>query len=105
MAAKPSTFGQRLTALREKAGLSQYRLAQLSGISKQNMSQLESDKVKPGWETVQRLRVALGVTCEAFADPELEASVLTNVEPPGRPGRPTKNEPAEPVKPRSRRKK
>lgn len=63
---KRETFADRLRALREVAGISQYRLAKLSGLSKQAVSYLESGQYQPSWETVQALAKALGVTCEAF---------------------------------------
>jgi transcriptional regulator with XRE-family HTH domain len=81
---RTSDFAQRLRGLREKAGLSQYALAGLAGISKQAMNHLEAGRNEPGWETVQRLALALGVTCEAFVDPGLS---LPGVEP-ARMGRP-----------------
>ncbi len=56
----PATFADRLIALREAAGISQYRLAQLSGLTKQTVSRLEMGAAQPSWDTVQ----ALGVSCE-----------------------------------------
>jgi transcriptional regulator with XRE-family HTH domain len=65
------TFADRLTAMREAAGISQYRLAQLSGLTKQAISRLERGEGQPSWETVQALARGLGVTCEAFlTEPE-----------------------------------
>lgn len=84
-------FGQRLAELREGAGLTQYRLAQLAGLSKQAVSKLEKGDNQPNWETVQVLALALGVDCTAFAD---RAITLPPEQPPGHPGRPRKAEPA-----------
>jgi transcriptional regulator with XRE-family HTH domain len=64
-------FGERLQRLRERAGLSQYALARLAGLSKQAVSHLELGIREPGWETVQRLALALGASCEDFRDPGL----------------------------------
>ncbi len=75
MAKQRETFADRLTAIRVAAGFSQYRLAQLSGLSKQSVSVLEQGTSKPSWETVQSLAKALGVTCEAFA---IEGAPLPN---------------------------
>ncbi len=78
-------FAQLLTNLREKAGLSIYALAKRAGMTRQGLSLLESGQREPGWETVQRLAMALDVSCEAFTDPSLS---LPEIQPPGRPGRP-----------------
>ena len=59
--ASPSTFAKRLQTLREAAGVSQYKLAELSGLSKQALSQLEKGDREPSWETVQKLAKGLGV--------------------------------------------
>jgi transcriptional regulator with XRE-family HTH domain len=67
----PPFFATRLQALREKAGLSQYALAKLSGLSKQALSSLELGLREPNWNTVQRLAAALGVSCDDFMDPAL----------------------------------
>jgi DNA-binding XRE family transcriptional regulator len=64
---KRITFADRLRTARDAAGISQYRLAKLSGLSKQAVNLLESGQVpNPSWETVQALARALGVTTEAF---------------------------------------
>lgn len=60
------TFARKLKAIRKAADMSQYRLAQESGVSKQALSQLEKGSSQPSWETVQALCKALGVSCEAF---------------------------------------
>jgi transcriptional regulator with XRE-family HTH domain len=65
LAKKRDTFATRLTALREKAGITMYRLAQLTGISKQTIGNLERGAI-PSWDTVQLLAHALGVSCEVF---------------------------------------
>src|SRR5262245_25443307 len=66
VAKKRETFADRLQALREAAGISQYRLAQLSGITKQGISRLEMGETRPAWDTVQALARALGVSVEEF---------------------------------------
>jgi transcriptional regulator with XRE-family HTH domain len=99
---RQETFADRLTALREAAGVSQYRLAQLSGVTKQTVSRLEAGQVQPSWDTVQALARGLGVEVGAF---------VTNAGPPQdvpvrSPGRPPKaveaGPPAQPKKPRAR---
>ena len=49
--------------LRERAGLTQYRLAQLSGVEQTTISQLELGKVRdPRWSTISALAVVLNAT-------------------------------------------
>jgi transcriptional regulator with XRE-family HTH domain len=71
MADRGSSFATRLQRQREAAGLSQYALAKRSGLSKQALSNLEMGRREPSWDTVQRLAVALGVSCEVFTDPSI----------------------------------
>ena len=100
MAEGASGFADRLRQLREAAGLSQYALAKRSGLTKQAVSRLEMGTRDPAWETVQRLAMALGTDCRAFADPSIEIPDAA-VRPVGRP---KKEEPArEPEKPKRRR--
>ncbi len=72
MAKKPKqqTFAERLRAVREAADISQYRLSQLTGLSKQTISSLELGQYKPSWDTVQLIAAALGVSCEEFTVPQ-----------------------------------
>ncbi|MBP3956712.1 helix-turn-helix transcriptional regulator [Gemmata sp. G18] len=67
LVAEPNTFGDRLKALREKAKMTKYRLAQVSGVSQQTISQLEKPGGgDPSWETVKKLAHALGVSIDEF---------------------------------------
>src|SRR5437870_4807619 len=85
-------FADRLRSIRERAGISQYRLAQLSGITKQSLSRLELGETQPSWDTVQKLAIALGVDCQEFIDPSLRTPSKQS---PARPrGRPSKAAPA-----------
>jgi transcriptional regulator with XRE-family HTH domain len=90
-------FAERLREVRERAGVTQYRLAKLSGLTKQTVSRLELGLSQPAWDTVQLLAAALGVDCTAFA----EAVTLPESEP-GKRGRPRKEPP--PAGPRRKRK-
>jgi transcriptional regulator with XRE-family HTH domain len=83
--ARQQTFADRLRAAREKAGVTPYRLAQLSGITKQAISRLESGQSQPTWDTVQALARALGVSCEAFTTPPPAPAAAPPVKPRGRP--------------------
>ena len=62
----PPAFGQKLLALRERAGLSRYRLARLSGVSAPYLGELEAGTKQPGWLVACRLADALGVPVGAF---------------------------------------
>lgn len=70
--AEPTGFGERLKAVREAAGLTQDQLAERAGLYKFSIAKLEQGVREPTWATVQTLARALGVTCDAFTDPELQ---------------------------------
>jgi transcriptional regulator with XRE-family HTH domain len=55
-----------LKALRDKAGLTQAKLAQKAGLSAQAIAALEQGTRTPTWETVRRLAMALGVGEQEF---------------------------------------
>ena len=95
MAGKRNTFASRLAALREAADVSQYRLAELSGLSKQTISKLELGETAPSWETVQLLAKALGLSCEEFVTEDVQPPPPPPVKRPG---------PTGPHKPPKRRK-
>jgi transcriptional regulator with XRE-family HTH domain len=65
-------FGVRLKALREARELSQAALGKLCDpvMSYQDLARLERGERSPSWATVLRLAKALGVTPDAFTDPE-----------------------------------
>ena len=49
--------------LREQTGITQYRLAKLSGVEQTTISQLELGKVRdPRWSTISALATALNVS-------------------------------------------
>jgi transcriptional regulator with XRE-family HTH domain len=62
------TFGQRLRALRESAGLSVAQLAERIGSPRMTIHRLESGERLPGWEMVCRLAAALDVSTEKFRE-------------------------------------
>lgn len=64
--ATEATFGRRLRELREAAGVSVYRLAQLAGVTRQQLGRLESGARQPSWDTVCKLADALGASTEDF---------------------------------------
>lgn len=65
MPKQPDAFAARLALLMREAGLTAYRLSQLSGVSQQALSKLLAGS-KPSWPTVCRLADGLGVSTEAF---------------------------------------
>jgi transcriptional regulator with XRE-family HTH domain len=83
--ARKETFADRLRAARERAGITPYRLAQVSGITKQAISRLEAGNTQPTWETVQALARALGVSCEAFVTAPAGQPEPVQPKPRGRP--------------------
>jgi transcriptional regulator with XRE-family HTH domain len=90
MTTKHKAFADQLREVRERAGLSQYALAQKTGLTRQAVSQLELGQTEPTWVTVQLMVLAM----------EVEFSVLANLNlrlpdsPPLRPrGRPKKGSP------------
>ncbi len=60
------SFGAILKLLREKAGLSQRKLASRAGLAFQGISFLEKGLRQPSWATVRRLARVLGVSVVEF---------------------------------------
>lgn len=81
---KRDSFAWKLRELRTAKGLTKYRLAQLTGLSQQALSNLELDHNTPSFESVIRLAAALGVSTEAFVYP-LPPLVVPPVKTAGRP--------------------
>jgi len=55
--------------LRESAGLTQYRLAKLSGVEQTTVSQIELGKVRdPRWSTMAALAAVLNVSAAVVAN-------------------------------------
>jgi transcriptional regulator with XRE-family HTH domain len=64
------TFAEKLRELRGKAGLSEAKLAELSGVSFGAVHNYGLGIRKPTLAAAVKLARALGTTCEAFADCE-----------------------------------
>ncbi len=58
------TIGERIAALRKKAGLSQEKLAALIGVSRQAIGKWEADLSLPGIDNLQELAAVLQVSCD-----------------------------------------
>lgn len=53
-------IGNRIRELREQAGISQDRLAEMTGLYKQNISRIESGKYSTGIDIISKIAQALG---------------------------------------------
>jgi transcriptional regulator with XRE-family HTH domain len=74
--------------------MSQYRLAKLTGLTKQTVSRLEQGQSVPSWPTVQLIALALGVDTGALVDPSLQMVADKPAAPRGRPRKPAEPSPA-----------
>lgn len=63
---KTDTFAARLLALRERAGISRYRLARLSGVTAPHLLRLERGDQRPSLEVAQKIARGLGTTLAAW---------------------------------------
>ena len=54
-------IGKRIAELRKERGLSQFQLAQLTGIDSSNIGKIELGKYNPSLEILSRIGNALGV--------------------------------------------
>ena len=81
----PETFGAKVARLREERSLSRYALAKKTGITQAGLAKVEQDGTQPTWDTVQKLALALGVSCSEFVNPALALPVEQPPKPRGRP--------------------
>jgi transcriptional regulator with XRE-family HTH domain len=93
------TFAQKLRELRDAKGLSEARLAELSGVAFGALHFYALGRRKPSLAAAVKLAHALGVTCEAFADCDdirLDGDDQESkpAKEPKRRGRPRKDQPA-----------
>jgi transcriptional regulator with XRE-family HTH domain len=58
------SFGQRLSSIRKKKGLTQVELAQKTGLTQGLISDYELDKLRPYHEVIARFALALEVTAD-----------------------------------------
>ena len=64
-------MGQRITALRKIAGISQQELADRAGLTRQHIGRIEGGKYAVTLETLQAIAEALGMTVDII-DPGLQ---------------------------------
>ncbi|OON39724.1 transcriptional regulator [Izhakiella australiensis] len=62
----PLAPGRRLAEIRQHMGLSQRRVAELSGLTHSAISTIEQDKVSPALSTLQKLLKVYGLSLSAF---------------------------------------
>lgn len=75
--------GKRLSQIRQQLGLSQRRVAELSGLTHSAISTIEQDKVSPAISTLQKLLTVYGLSLSVFfTEPEqsLEPQIIINHE-------------------------
>ena len=70
------TFGEKIKHAREAMGLSQNKLAQLSGMAQSSISYLESGEKKPNLETITLIAKALDLPVSNLIDPQSVDNVL-----------------------------
>ena len=80
-------FAEKLRELRDRAGLSEAKLAELSGVSFGAVHNYGLGLRTPTFPAVVKLARALGVTCQVFADCE---DIATPAKPPARSAKPRK---------------
>ena len=70
------SFGEKVKHARESMGLSQGKLAKLSGLAQSSISYIESGDKKPNIETVNLLAKALGLSPSYLLDNQLVDETL-----------------------------
>jgi transcriptional regulator with XRE-family HTH domain len=65
-------FGERLTQIREDAGLTQSALARAVGTSQSAISQIEAGERNPSYEMIRQIAEALGVSPSYLVGGEVE---------------------------------
>lgn len=80
------TFGRRLRELREAVGVTLVELGRRAGMLPHAIGRLEYGQREPGWQTVQRLATALGVSVADFV--VASSDTPTTAVPPPEPPRP-----------------
>lgn len=61
-------IGKRIAELRKEKGLSQFKLAQLTGIDSSNIGKIELGKYNPSLEILSRIGEVLKLISDPFSD-------------------------------------
>lgn len=75
----PITLGERVRKLREAQGLTQVKLAAQVGISDSLIAQVETGKVQPSLNTLEKMAEALGVSVDYFLTEPKEVNPETTI--------------------------
>lgn len=65
------TIGEKIKHYRIGAGITQAKLAELTGIHPVSIRKYETNKMVPGFEKLSRIAIALNVSLDAFASDSL----------------------------------
>ncbi len=63
-----ATFAEKLSGILEERGISQHLLGKRAALTQASISMLRSGTREPSWDTVQRIALALDVSCEDLKD-------------------------------------
>ena len=64
-------YGIRIKEIRERVGMTQVELSEISGISQEHISRIENGKFTPGLGTAERIARAMGVALnDLLKEPE-----------------------------------
>ena len=89
------TLGEKIRACRQEAGMSQEKVAELVGVSRQAVTKWEADQSLPGIDNLQALAAELGVTVDQLLTGGPEAGEDPALDQPGT--RPENAPPADPA--------
>ncbi len=67
-----NNFKEALEEQLERAGVGAYRLSQLSGVSKQTISEFLNKGKLPSWESAIRIALALNVSLDVFRSDDIQ---------------------------------
>lgn len=81
-------FAEALSDQIQKSGLTAYKLAQVSGVPKQILSNLLLGKTQPSWENVVKFARVLEVPLEVFVSDNIALPEPSEARGRGRPGKP-----------------
>ena len=76
-------LSDRIIQLREAAGISQYRLAKITGIPQSSLSRYEMGQNQPSVDMLSKICDALGVTLAEFFSPAAEPEAASEEARPG----------------------
>lgn len=72
------TFGNKIRSTREKLGLSQVKLSEITGIVREQISRIEHGQINPTLETIAKLSVAFDFPLAVLMDIPVEDTIIKN---------------------------